>query len=264
MMHKATAEDFEQFLVQRSAHVNFQDTRQDHHVIDKVLNFSKYVNIQERAFSRDSKGDDLNDADLVNLEKQIKDYKLRINEKQYEHMKRAFKVLAANQDKNKYEVKSIGQYYLTEKSIVEHFAALFGYRCDPVAKLLYIKMAKGKDFAKIDFLKFARVLDPFLDEVPKKRNRAAFDLYDVKNEGKIDIMVLMQILNNVDRNTYFAQEVLILIREYKLKNVLLSAGFSRQITLNFATFNELISNNTPNASHTSFLCDEIQYILLGK
>jgi hypothetical protein len=53
-------------------------------------------------------------------------------------------------------------------------------------------------------------------------------------------MVLIQIINNANRETRFAQEIITLVREYKSKNVLMSAGFSRQITLNFATFNELI------------------------
>ena len=49
-----------------------------------------------------------------------------------------------------------------------------------------------------------------------------------------------------------------------MKNVLLSAGYSRQITLNFAKFNDLIQLYTPNPHHHSMLVDEIQYIILGK
>lgn len=68
-------------------------------------------------------------------------------------------------------------------------------------------------------------------------------------------MVLIQIINNANRETRFAQEIITLVREYKSKNVLMSAGFSRQITLNFATFNELIP--------CSCLVDELQYTLFG-
>ena len=63
----------------------------------------------------------------------------------------------------------------------------------------------------------------------------------------------MQLINGLDLNTYFAQEILILIREYKEKNVLMTAGYSRQITMNFAKFNDLIPN--------SCLIDEIQYTM---
>jgi len=106
--------------------------------------------------------------------------------------------------------------------------------------MLYIRMANGLDQAKIDFMRFIKIFDGFLDDSPKRRNQAVFNLYDVKNQGMIDIMVLMQIYNNLKRNTYFGQELLILLREYKNKNILMTAGFSRKITLNFGTFNELI------------------------
>jgi hypothetical protein len=45
------------------------------------------------------------------------------------------------------------------------------------------------------------------------------------------------------------------VREYKDKNVLLKGGFSRQITLNFNTFNQLV----PYSS----LIDEFQYRIFG-
>jgi Ca2+-binding EF-hand superfamily protein len=94
-------------------------------------------------------------------------------------------------------------------------------------------MAKKKNHAKIDFIRFVSVFDGLYDEVHKIRNRCIFDLYDVKKQGSLDIMLLMQIFNNIDRNTLFAQEILVLIREYKQKNVLLCEGFTRKITLNF-------------------------------
>ena len=43
----------------------------------------------------------------------------------------------------------------------------------------------------------------------------------------------------------------------------MTAGFSRKITLNFGTFNELVQSHTPNPNHHSVLVDEVQYIILG-
>jgi len=117
-------------------------------------------------------------------------------------------------------------------------------------------MSRGKDHARIDFIKFYRAFDGILDEVQKKRNRAAFNLIDVKKTGHLEIMFLMQILNNVHKDTLFAQEILTIVREYKSKNILLTAGFSRQITLNFQTFNDLVPN--------SCLIQEMQYVIFGK
>ena len=67
--------------------------------------------------------------------------------------------------------------------------------------------------------------------------------------------MLVQIFNNLDKDTLLAQEILILIREYKSKNILLQAGYRRQITLNFSTFNLLIPK--------SCLIDELQYVFFG-
>lgn len=44
-----------------------------------------------------------------------------------------------------------GGYYLTEETLLEKMPILFGHRCDTFAKLLYLKMSKGKDHAKIHF-----------------------------------------------------------------------------------------------------------------
>ena len=70
-------------------------------------------------------------------------------------------------------------------------------------------------------------------------------------------MSLISMFNNVDRDSNFAQELLIFIREYKLKNVLLISGYARQITLNFPTFNDLLQTYSSNTNHHSYLIDEI-------
>jgi hypothetical protein len=42
----------------------------------------------------------------------------------------------------------------------------------------------------------------------------------------------------------FGQEILKLVRKYKEMNILMKGGFSRQITLNAATFNDMIPYST--------------------
>ena len=148
--------------------------------------------------------------------------------------------------------------------MIENLPILFGYKCDVFAKMLYIRMANGMDFAKIDFMRYIKCFDGFLDEISKKRNEAIFKFYDIKKQGFLDIMSLMSMFNNVDRDSNFAQELLIFIREYKLKNVLLISGYARQITLNFPTFNDLLQTYSSNTNHHSYLIDEIQYIIIGK
>ena len=96
-----------------------------------------------------------------------------------------------------------------------------------------MNMSRGKDHSRIDFIKYVRAFDGMLDEVQKKRNEAAFNILDIMKKGELDIMFLMQLLNNIDKNTLFAQEILTIVREYKSKNILMTAGYSRQISLNF-------------------------------
>ena len=98
-------------------------------------------------------------------------------------------------------------------------------------------------------------MNGLLDESKDKRNRTVFNLIEFNGDGELDIMILMQLFNNIPRETLFGQEILKMVREYKNKNVLLKGGFSRQILLNFATFNSLV----PYSS----LIDELQYRIFG-
>jgi len=50
----------------------------------------------------------------------------------------------------------------------------------------------------------------------------------------------MQIASNLNKDSKFAQEILLLIDEYKQMNILLKGGKRRQIQLNYSLFNEKI------------------------
>lgn len=108
-----------------------------------------------------------------------------------------------------------------------NFKKLFNHECDIFARLLYIKIAREKDHAKIYFPQFWDAFKNLLDPIKDQRNRAVFELIEFKGDGLIDIMILMQIFQNLDRDTLFGQEILKLVREYKVKNVLMRSGFRR-------------------------------------
>lgn len=60
-----------------------------------------------------------------------------------------------------------------------------------MARVLYLNMARNKDHSKIDFLQF---INPFLrlfDDAKDTRNRAVFDLLDIRKKGTIDIVFLL-------------------------------------------------------------------------
>ena len=82
-----------------------------------------------------------------------------------------------------------------------------------------------------------------------------FGLLDINQKGVLDIVLLMQLYNNVNRNTMFGQEILKIIREYKSKNILLKGGYRRKIVLNFSTFVKLVNH--------SCLIEMLQYKIFG-
>ena len=49
---------------------------------------------------------------------------------------------------------------------------------------------------------------------------------DFKSAGA-SFMILMQLFNNLPRETMFGQEMLKMVREYKNKNILMKGGFQR-------------------------------------
>ena len=58
--------------------------------------------------------------------------------------------------------------------------------------------------SKIDFATFVKSFDGIMDEVQKIRNKAIFRILDIRKKGQIEILVLMQLINGIDFNTYFA------------------------------------------------------------
>ena len=140
--------------------------------------------------------------------------------------------------------------------MIDGFEKLFGYKCDILAKILYATMTKGKDQSKITFNTFVENLYGLVDTSNlDNATRCVFNLLDVKSKGQLDIFLLIQIINNMDRNTQFVQELLIMIREHKAKNVMVEDGIKRKITLNFSKYIRLIPK--------SCLIDEFQFVFWG-
>ena len=74
----------------------------------------------------------------------------------------------------------LSQYFCTEKSIIDNFEKLFGYKNDVFAKMLYISMSNKKNYSRINFMKFINIFEGLFDEIKKIRNRCVFDIYDIK------------------------------------------------------------------------------------
>ena len=116
---------------------------------------------------------------------------------------------------------------MTEESLRENWVKLFGFPCDILARIMFIKMSKRKRCAKINFLQFSEALLDLIDINQNKRNRCVFNLLEFNGDGDLDIMILMQLFNNLPRESMFGQEMLKMVREYKNKNILMKSGFRR-------------------------------------
>ena len=86
-------------------------------------------------------------------------------------------------------------------------------------------MSKRKRCAKINFIQFHDALIDIVDEIKDRRNRCVFNLLEFNGDGDLDIMILMQLFNNLSRESMFGQEMLKMVREYKNKNILMQGGF---------------------------------------
>lgn len=110
-----------------------------------------------------------------------------------------------------------------------------------MAQLLYLKLARMKQSVRIDFLRFYDVFQLLVDDGNTLNgNRVAFCLLDIREKGQLDLMILLSLLNNLDRDSLLAQELILLVRHHKQKNVLTPGAQRRPLVLNQAVFNDVI------------------------
>ena len=72
------------------------------------------------------------------------------------------------------------------------------------------------------------------------KNRFAFDFLDVDKDGSIDILSMIQIYKCLPDRSLLKFELLLLLEEYKSKNITNSQAGFRVKQVNFGTFNMLI------------------------
>ena len=145
------------------------------------------------AESFESVNSDLFGDEQTKIESRIKDIKSTINNEQIWHrLTTVFRSLAAPRVEGKEENRSyLSLFWLTEKSIRQNFQKVFEHKCDILARIMYLKMAKSMDHAKIDFIRFVEVFIMLLDEIKDNRNRCVFDLLDIKGKGVLDFSFLL-------------------------------------------------------------------------
>lgn len=104
-----------------------------------------------------------------------------MDETLFKNIKRAFMLLSVKFE-DTWVQRTLNQYWLTEKSILENWERLFSYKCDILAKIFYAKLSGGKDQAKIYFSTFYSLLKGLIDDQNlENMKKVIFNILDVKN-----------------------------------------------------------------------------------
>ena len=87
---------------------------------------------------------------------------------------------------------------ITEESLRENFAKVFGgFSCNIMAKLLYVYLSRGADFAMINFLRFTEAFLPVMSDYSEVRGEIPFRILDIDNDGKLNILNILQVHHNL-------------------------------------------------------------------
>jgi hypothetical protein len=151
---------------------------------------------------------------------------------------------------------------ITEETLRENFAKVFGgFSCNIMAKLLYVYISRGADFAMINFLRFTEAFMPVMSDYSEVRGEVPFRVLDIDNDGKLNILNILQVHHNLTsrspngKRCMFAIELRKIFQEYKQKNLHLRDGYRHQMVLNSSTYMKLIPH--------SCLIDELRLRLFG-
>ena len=129
---------------------------------------------------------------------------------------------------------------MTEKTILNGFESVFGVKCDIFAKIFYIHVSKMQDYAKLDFMDFLGAVLPLNEANLVKRNRHVFDMLDTDKDGQMDIISMLQIYKYLPENCLLRYEILLLLDEYKNKNIINKQFGTGRNPLDFNRFNKLV------------------------
>ena len=154
-------------------------------------------------------------------------------------------------------------YVMTEKSILDGWKDVTGSRCDIFSKVFYLHASKMQDYAKLDFMDFLRVVMPLYENNFVKRNRHVFDLLDIDKDGELDIISMIQIYKYLPDRCLLKYEVLLLLDEYKNRNVI-HKRIGRHNPLDFNKFNKIVPQSTiAKALQFSFFGHTIPVVTTG-
>lgn len=145
VLHKVSSYDLDRFLNKNPFAV------QNNHDLKIMNNLFLETESQSKNVQAETEFQNKQEADFNNVAQQIKLFKEGISDQRFRNLQRAFKKLVKNKDLPNKPSKELQYYYITESSIIDNFENLFSFKCDILAKMFYLKMAKNKDSARVNF-----------------------------------------------------------------------------------------------------------------
>jgi Ca2+-binding EF-hand superfamily protein len=86
--------------------------------------------------------------------------------------------------------------------------------------MLYLYFAEGLDQVKITLSKFINGLTPFCaDDAKQNHQRICFNILDIDRDGELNILNLLNLYKNLEKNTILCREVFMIIDHYMKTNV---------------------------------------------
>ena len=139
-----------------------------------------------------------------------------------------------------------------------NFHHVFGEKCPYFGKILYLYMSKGYDRAKITFVRFLQCLYPFMNnEERNSHNKIAFQMLDIDKDNDLNILNLIHLHKNMEKDSKIGQEIFSLI-EYYINNTLTkkSSGTKNKMSgINYDYFSKIVKKCA--------IIDEIREVIFG-
>lgn len=89
------------------------------------------------------------------------------------------------------EERTVVDYDLTEKTLLDKFEIVFGKGSKVLGQLIYIYGSQMVEHTHFDFVKFINIFIDLYSENKEDRNKVIFKLLDLENTNKLNIITLL-------------------------------------------------------------------------
>jgi Ca2+-binding EF-hand superfamily protein len=113
-----------------------------------------------------------------------------------------------------------GVAVLTEHNFKTNIKHIIGYDAPYFGKLIYIYLSGGRDQVKITLVDWYKFLASFVSDNEKKQQlRTCFKLFDIDNDGCLNVLNLLHLQKNICNTSTIGVEVMNLLDHFMATNI---------------------------------------------